>query len=287
MEAALLKQGAVLGIDVGWSKKTATTGLCLLEWGGRGISQKSCRAGLAKDERLSKLNDLVDRKKLLTVGIDGPLAPGLEIIVQYRAAEALLSRGKFQQRGKPGPTNGGSGPRLHEHATQMAKLVVNTQDIALATYPYKIHEKAIVEAFPNAFLAFLHHEKEFPAKPKFNRRWTDTLFSPVKEKLRRLFKYILPTCTLNFDLDEINGHEEIASFLCALAALCVLSNRCVVVGERRRGYIVLPPLELWGLATDGSGPWASHVLQENLVSVRRQSEFDSAVIYKDNEVGIL
>lgn len=286
MKTSAPEQGAVLGIDVGWSRKKATTGMCLLKWGEGEISWQSCEATLDQEDRLCKLNELVHRERLLAVGIDGPLVPGLEIVVRYRAAEALLSRGVFQRRGKPGPTNGGSGPCLHEHATRWAILVANTQDVAPASYPYKVHRKALVEAFPNAFLSVLHSDKGFPGKPKRKRRWTDTLFPLLTRKLRELLKCLLPSCKPNFDLDGIKGHEEIASFLCALTALGAVSARCVVVGDQRMGYIVLPPLELWGLSVDGSGAWAKHVLQHNLTSVRAQAQFESVVLYKDNEVGV-
>ena len=40
-----------------------------------------------------------------TVGIDGPLACNLKRVNYYRAADVLLTRGSFQRRCKPGPTN--------------------------------------------------------------------------------------------------------------------------------------------------------------------------------------
>lgn len=135
------ERGAVLGIDVGWSAKKPTTGLCLVEWTNRNISLCCCEAGADEGDRQKSLDRLIRGKRLLAVGIDGPLIPKLEIANRYRAAEALLSRGRFQRRGKPGPINGGSGPKLHKQATKLAKLVVNTQDIVSASYPYKIHGK--------------------------------------------------------------------------------------------------------------------------------------------------
>lgn len=271
--------GAVLGIDVGWSQKKPTTGLCLIAWSNQGIDIRFCQAGTNKDDRLKKLDQLTGGRKLLCVAIDGSLIPKLGNTTKYRAAEALLSRGKFQKRGKPGPTNGKIGQALHKQATKLAKLAIDTQDIAPATYPYRIHAKAVVEAFPNAFLAVLHPDKGFPSRPEVRRQWTDMLFPLLKDKIAQLLGTLLPQH--NFNLDHIQGHEVIASFLCALTALCVVFSQCVAVGDRSLGYIILPPLEFWGASTMGSGKWARDTLRDNWTSVR--AKFRDTKLYKDNK----
>lgn len=143
-------EGAVLGIDVGWSKKKPTTGLCLIKWESREIRLHFCKARHDIDDRRCKLNQLVSGERLLAVGIDGPLLKNLRkpLKPNNRAVDSLLSRGRFQNRGKAGSTNGGSGPRLHREATELAKLVIENQEVKKATYPYRIHERAVVEAFP-------------------------------------------------------------------------------------------------------------------------------------------
>ena len=279
---ACAKHGAVLGIDVGWSRRKPTSGLCLIEWTNGVISQRSCEAAFNEDDRRKKLDGLTQRRKLLAVGIDGPLSPGSEITRQYRSVEALLSRGSFQRRGKPGPTNSKSGQRLHTEATRWARLVLDTQDISAATYPYKIHDKAIIEAFPNAFLAVLHPDEGFPPTAKANRRWTDTLFPLVKEELWKLLETLLPHQKPSFRYSDIHGHEEIASFLCALTSLCAVFARCIAVGDTSLGYIVLPPLELWGASARGRTKWAKETLHDNYVSVRHL--FSGVRFYKDNKL---
>ena len=274
--------GAVLGIDVGWSEKKATTGLCLIEWTNWEVSLGCCEARGDEDDRRNKLDRLIRGRKLLAVGIDGPLNPGLAIVEKYRAADALLSRGRFQRRGKAGPTNGGSGPKLHSQATQLAKLIINTQNVGSATYPYKIHDKAVVEAFPNAFLAVLHPDEGFPCKPKKKRRWTDTLYHPMVQQLRQLLEALLPEHRLRSKPEEIQHHEKRASFVCALTALCVAVGRCVAVGNPELGYIVLPPLDHWGASIAGNGKWARDALRNNYSSVR--DRFTDTALYKDNEL---
>jgi predicted RNase H-like nuclease len=279
---AYLGHGAVLGIDVGWSRRKPTSGLCLIEWTNGVISQRSCEAAFDEDDRREKLDGVTQRSKLLAVGIDGPLSSGLAINHQYRSAEALLSRGRFQQRGKPGPTNSKSGQSLHIEATRWARLVLDTQDVSAGTYPYKIHEKAIVEAFPNAFLAVLHPDEGFPTTAEANRHWTDTLFPLVTEKLWKLIETLLPHRRLSFHHGEIHGHEGIASFLCALTSLCTVSAKCIVVGDTTLGYIVLPPLELWGASAGGGTKWAEETLHDNYISVRHL--FSSLRFYKDDKL---
>ena len=92
---------------------------------------------------------------LAGVGIDGPLAHKLNKVNRYRSADALLSRGPFQKRCKPGQTDSGTGKRLHEHATKLAELLLSLRDdkyidLRDATHPELIHEARILEVFPTA-----------------------------------------------------------------------------------------------------------------------------------------
>lgn len=277
------EQGAVLGIDVGWSKRQPTTGLCLIEWADQKVSVHLCRARDDESDRLAKLHQLVQGRQLLAVGIDGPLTAHLGNTTKYRAAEALLSRGPFQKRGKPGPTKGQIGQRLHREATCLAKLAVKL-DVAAATYCHQIHEKAIVEAFPNAFLSVLHPDEGFPCSKAVKRRWTDHLFPRVQPQLSQLLGTLLPRHRPDFRLDSISGHEDIASFVCALTALCAVFAWYVAVGDST-GYITLPPSELWGRTSSSNWQWARDALCETLASVRTdpRRSFRDVVVYKDNK----
>lgn len=114
---------------------------------------------------------------IAAVAIDGPLVPGLSTTKRYRSAEALLSRGVFQRRGKPGPINGLDGPRLHAVATWWALLVSNRLNIVPCPIEGSVSELPIVEAFPNAFLGVIVDDDAFPRRPTRGRMWTDTLFA--------------------------------------------------------------------------------------------------------------
>lgn len=272
--------GAVLGVDIGWSQRQPTTGLCLIKWSKGEVEFSFSRASADEAERIRKLNELVKGERLLAVGIDGSLIPGLRLTNRYRSAEALLSRGKFRHRGKPAPTSSKLGQLLHQEATRLARLVTRTQDIAPAKHLYKIHHKAVIEAFPNAFLGVLHSDKHFPTSQQVKRRWTDVLFPRLRHKIARLLRAILPHH--HFKLNRVQGHEVIASFVCALSALCLVAGKCVALGDKRLGYIILPPLEFWGDYNKRRGKWAWDALINNRAWARTQ--FGDAEIYQDNRL---
>jgi predicted RNase H-like nuclease len=262
--------GAVLGIDVGWSNRRKSTCLCLLRWDRNGWRHPQFVAlGTDRAARTAALLDLVGDASILSVAIDGPLIRGLTKTTEYRPAEALLSRGLFQRRGKPGPTNSPSGQGLHREATDWAWLAVDHLHVGRSDAEWALHRSAVYEAFPNAFLAVLHDNDSFPARAARKRKWTDTLFPipQVQERLRRLYTLLRPEFPPP-DVDGPTDHDEIAAYVCALTALCVLGRKYVAVGDNRLGFIVLPPVEVWGRRkSGGTKPWAEEVLAANVLGV--------------------
>ncbi len=161
------QNGSVLGIDVGYSLTSHTTCFCLLSWDQNSINI-DCRNTTADTaSREQTLGDMVPNDTLISsVAIDGPLAHDLQIVNHYRAAEALLTLGVFRRRGKPGQTNSPVGLQLHDHATRLAQLVLSKLkegcfSLSDSAHYEPIHEKCIVEAFPNQFLAALINDREF------------------------------------------------------------------------------------------------------------------------------
>ena len=121
-----METGAVLGIDVGFSERRDTTCLCLFEWSEALVKLRFKKVGTCADARSAALISLIQNPiHLAAVAIDGPLTRGLRIVPHYRSAEALLSRGVFQKRGKPGQTSSPTGQTLHWHATQLANIVLS------------------------------------------------------------------------------------------------------------------------------------------------------------------
>jgi len=161
-------RGAVLGVDIGYSRDRNTTGLCLLKWDEERVSVTCVNTGTPSSQRRLDLQSLVpEGTQLAAVAIDGPLTRGLQEISRYRSAEALLSRGVFQKRGKPGQTNSGNGQDLHLSATAFAWLLLDLEasgwlSLSASEHSEPIHNTAMVEAFPNQFLAALVDEREIP-----------------------------------------------------------------------------------------------------------------------------
>src|SRR5712691_8877806 len=286
----LSEHGSVLGIDVGYSARRKTTGFCALSWDARTVRWRCENADVDTRNRHDTLRRLLPaaQRQLLAVAIDGPLLPGLHSTPRYRCAESLLSRGAFGKRGKPGPTNGARGKDLHKHATRLANLILRECRVGSAAHVPAIHERAIVEAFPNLFLGVLCDEADYPPAARRKRKWTDTLYTwrpgdpVIPRKLRSLLESLLPRREIGGEFG-MKDHEKIASFVCALTALCVAANRFVAVGSDDDGSIVLPPLEMWGRGTSASTPWAERELRVNLERVAEDFPGSGAAVYGNGE----
>jgi predicted RNase H-like nuclease len=285
MTSILLELGhSVLGIDVGWSEARASTGLCLLTRTRDGISAKLKRVGIDPIERVRTLESLTEDVNLDGVGIDGQLVRELRITNRYRPAEALLSRGSFQKRGKAGPTNSDTGAKLHAEATWWGREL--TQRVDRKAPIWAPAESCVVEAFPSQFLAVLHPENEFPTRPTSNRNWTGVLLPtrPIRGAIENLMESYAGTTCVPWNMLATRTQDERDAFICALTALCVLGGSYTIVGDDELGHIVLPPRRNWGENFAGTMPWAEAALKRNLASVRldqRFSDLDPKVTYED------
>ena len=277
----VLTSGAVLGIDVGFSKQRKTTCFCLLRWDCTQVEAKVELVGSAEPERQSVVASLVGERQLLGVGLDGPLTRCLGLATHYRAAEALLSRGALQNRGKPAQASTPTGRALNFHATALARLVVSSCSVAEATHLEAIHAKRVIEAFPNSFLAALTPEN---ALPPLHRDAADRYWEVLVDRgdLQRILARLLPGRRAMSDLKAYTHHEHRAAVVCALTALCVASGEHVAVGDPRDGDIMLPPADCWGVATDGAASWMEAALRENVEPVRRSRK--NHVHHKDARV---
>ena len=269
--------GGVLGIDVGFSALRRSTGFCLLWWDSQGINWRIDLATADPPERRAVLRDLTSGcAAVCAVAVDGPLRPQLHWVKSYRAAEALLSVGMFQGRGKPGQTNAGNGPQLHKHATELAQMALEECSVARREWSFAILPEAVCEAFPNLFLGVLHDEHDYPKPEPRKRNWTDLLYPRVRPRLGSLVADLLPGRQVlgNWNL---TGHDHIGAFVCTLTALVYAAGRFVAVGSDADGFIILPPSEYWGLDQAGGQRWAKRELVMALPKVR--SRFESARIH--------
>ena len=264
-----------LGIDVGYSANRPTTGLCLITLDGGLLNWKCLNVHTDCVSRRQGLGWLIPQGvTLMGVGIDGPLAPSLRKADGYRSAEALLSRGVFQRRGKPGQTSSPLGQKLHVHATNLAKLVLDMVNrgvlgIAPATHADRIHDARIVESFPTAFLSVLLADDE--ARNRQGRKKSDAFWDMAVQQgyLSCLLNRFPGQVRASRPLDDLRNHDHRAAFVCALTALCVAYNQYVAVGDAGDGDIMLPKRALWGLGPSGQS-WAEAALRANLPNVRGQ-----------------
>lgn len=259
--------GRVLGIDVGFSPSRRTTCFCLLSWDTTTARFECRRATSDTGQRRSALRAILqDDTRVDGVAIDGPLGPALVGLKHYRSAEACLSQGCMQKRGKPGQTSSPVGQLLHRHATDLAVMTLELAEVCPSLHPDPIHAKCVVEAFPNAFLAALLDDGAFGP---LTRNASDIFWQAnVKSgSLDRLCDRLLPGRTLIPSLDSVVDHDDRAGVVCAMTALAVLMGDYVAVGDPVGGDIILPPLALWGRG-DGDAPWLHTVLISAVERIR-------------------
>lgn len=246
--------GSVLGIDVGWSLKRRSSAACLLEWSDDKIFWQIKRFRAIETEYLPLLNELTMGKQLLSAAFDGPLCRGLQAIGRYRKAEKLLTC-KLQQIGKPGQSNSPNGIKLNEQANKYAKAVLAACTLSPATHQHKIHDHAIVEAFPTSFLGLMvGSPRDIPIRRKAK---SDVYFDHLAGNgtISNLLGYLLPGHIHEQAITQIRNHDDRAALVCAITALAVTVGKYSAVGDDN-GWIILPPQPF-------ITPWAKDILLKN------------------------
>ena len=264
---AMAGEGLVLGIDVGCSDARPSTCFCAVTWT-QEIAQIEFRLTTAHDDRRAEaISRLVVDRPVAGVAIDGPLTKGFAQIEYYRAAEAVLSRGPLQKRGKPGQTSSPLGKALHAHSLAIANQVSRLALVDDATHRHSIHTTRIVEAFPNLYLGALVPETALEPlrRNASDVYWTTTALN--SNLLMRHFRKLLPGRQIQIDCVAIRNHDQRAGLVCALTALAVVQGIQVAVGDPEGGDIMLPPRSSWGASRTEHASWLEPVLRANLASV--------------------
>ena len=104
----------------------------------------------------------------------------------------------------------------------------------------RICEYAVVEAFPNAFMAALLSDEWFKQTGKTVRsKWSDRYWEAVlgeSDGLPRLFSALsLDWFSARYCLASISNHDERAALVCAVTALVVARRRYCAVGCHKTG----------------------------------------------------
>src|SRR5258707_8551504 len=174
----LPETGRVLGVDVGYSESKTTTAACILSWTATTVKIEQQRLPLVSAQQTEALNKLVGSDVLLAAAFDGPVRDGLDVVGEYRDAEMILTRGLQRSIGKPGQASSGNGKKLNEAANQLAQAVLATGKLAKAEHIARIHEKALVEAFPTTFLGVMLDENKVPPHGPRSDAYFEHLLGP-------------------------------------------------------------------------------------------------------------
>jgi hypothetical protein len=132
---------SLLGIDVGFSKTRATTGIAVYEHG----SLRSLCCVKSSSSKGSKFD---------AIAIDGPILPATVADGLKRLSASLLIGRGFNVRCKPGMSHHGFGLDLRRAAEPIvAEACLPAKPASKAFGDKQIrHSIPLVEAFPNAFL---------------------------------------------------------------------------------------------------------------------------------------
>jgi hypothetical protein len=125
--------------------------------------------------------------------------------------------------------------------------------------------KAVVEAFPTAFLGVMLCDPQSVATTRSDR--SDIFFRTLTAagSLQRLMTHLLPGRASELRLETVTNHDDRAALVCALTALCVASGDFTAVGDAD-GWIILPPR----LFTRG---WARTDLEANARDEAREGRY--------------
>jgi len=283
------ESGLVLGVDIGYSQTRRSSGVAVLNWTKDKVELHANNVKALEVPDAVRAFVPADRE-ITCAALDGPIRGALDTIEVYRPAEKILTRALHRLIGKPGQTNVPVGQKLNAAANRIGKWLRDEVKMAKARHQARIHELALVEAFPTHFLGVLFAEEQIPIAVRRNRsdlyylnlaHSTSESASPLADLLARL----LPDRVHMVDLEAIRNHDQCAAVICALTALCVAAGQYLAVGQIKTGVIILPPLE--SAAGLGTRRWAWNLIQEKAqrIAEEDQSDLKEYLIFEDKLPG--
>jgi hypothetical protein len=238
----LPRSGHVLGVDIGFSPDRPTGAVCLLSWSPARIDWRLGRFRYRAEERYRVLAQTVNGKPLLAAAFDGPLRGDLAVIDRYRMADRMLTRRLQKRAGKPGPANTPQGRLLNQATNEAARVVLDLGGLAAARHATAIHERALAEAFPSSFMAFMLPDPTPLVRGRAGK--SDRFFASLLAQglVDRYMRHYVPLA--EFDNPAlVTNHDDRAAFVCALTAMAVAAGDHAAVGDAN-GWIILPPRAL-------------------------------------------
>jgi hypothetical protein len=259
----------LLGIDVGFSKANATTGIAVYE---RGALRSLCRVQSSAEDRATVVRSDF---KFDTVAIDGPILPRLADDKLKRRCELLLIGRGFHYRCKPGMSHHGFGFNLREAARPIADECCSLTN----TVPKHFGDKQVrlsvplVEAFPNAFLGVLLDDPDYQVigrvsrGMKFDRIYEHAVLTDRTTILLDSLGWKSPEISDAIQKEALQSgpatHEKRAALVCLLTAACAFAGAAEYVGDPDGGWICLPPKKLWA-------NWPLQALRERKMRLERR-----------------
>lgn len=203
------------------------------------IKMEIVRFRAVAPERENAIAEVAAGRQIVAAAFDGPIRRGFGIIGQYRTAERMLTRRLRPLIGKPVQSNAPVGRMLNCHANECVRCLVTHSDVEDAQHGVRIDRKALVEAFPSSLLGMMIKNPTLLAVRRGNR--SDIFFKHLATtgSLRSLIEHCLPGRRLKHDLSNVVNHDDRATVICALSALCVAMGDFVAVGDDD-GWIILP-----------------------------------------------
>jgi hypothetical protein len=261
---------SLLGIDVGFSKTRATTGIAIYE---RGSLRSLCCVGSSSKDRATALQC---DSSFDAVAIDGPILPLPADDKLKRLCESLLIGGEFHTRCKPGLSHHGFGLDLRGATAPIADeacLLANPAPEAFGGRQVR-HSIPLVEAFPNAFLGVLLDDADYDAigrvsrGAKFDRLYERAVLTGRMHALLDELGWKAPELTEAIETQALNSsrasHERRAALICLLTAACAFAGQAEYVGDTLGGWICLPPQKLWK-------PWARLALIQRKATLQKRA----------------
>ena len=235
---------SLLGIDVGFSKTAKSTGMAVYD---RGHLVTLTCIGSSPENRADVLQAGM---RFDAIAIDGPIAAPADGLLTARACELILSRGAFSRRCKPGLSHFGFGLPL-----RAAAMLIASEMEARAKLAEPQQRRAVIEAFPNAFLGVLMSDEDYEALGPIKRgSKSDAYYAHLAatQRFDAIFDILdwrdAALRTTLYDIASTptrTAHEHRAALVCLLTAACALSGSAEYVGDETGGFICLPPKELW------------------------------------------
>jgi hypothetical protein len=234
------RKGSVLGVDVGFSATRRSSAVCRLDWDDRLIEWTIRRFRAQPAEQAETISAVAGNRRLEAAAFDGPLRAGFDVIGRYRTADRMLTRCLGSKIGKPGQASAPVGKQLNAAANACVQVMLRDCRIGPAAHSVKIDMKAVVEAFPTAFLGVMLRDPSSLGATRRDR--SDIFFSSLAEtgSLRRLMTHLLPGRAPALSFDGVTNHDDRAALVSALTALCVAAGDFTAVGDAD-GWMILPP----------------------------------------------